>query len=96
MATLFQHEPWYQGHAGHEVSLLGNLVELPIRGVSGGRQYCYALQIEQHRYPIYTGAKTEPELQTRVGHAVKITGKLVQLPIDPTRKEIWPATVETA
>ncbi len=95
---FYQNEIWYRDRPESEVRLQGILRKTPVRdGFSReGRAHLYYLELQDssHRYPIYTGCSINADLEGSIDKAVVLRGKVVELTIDRTRKEIWPALME--
>lgn len=91
---LFREDSWYTSNEAPEQELEGTLRKASESRVSIGRHHIYYLEVGRNRFPVYTGAKEEVVLESLLGKQVKMTGKLVTMTVDRTRKEIWPGQVE--
>jgi len=95
--SVFSNQDWYLQAVEPEQEITGKVRKNTTREVVTGRPAIYHLETAgKPRYPIYTGGKLEDIFEGFLDAQVVITGKMVTMAIDRTRKEIWPATVRSA
>jgi hypothetical protein len=90
---IFGKDAWYVAKQENEQDIKGVLKTQVDERISINPHYHYYLESGRNRYPIYTGAKKEPELDKLSGSEVLIRCKVVSGAIDPTCRVIWPGEV---